>query len=176
MVAGILLATILRMEKTCTICKQSKPLEAFHRSCVMKRDGRIKQCKKCVMAKRKGQHDWIRMRYGVTKEEYESMIADQEGRCKLCLRPTKRLCVDHCHSTMRIRGLLCNKCNVAIALLGEDETLFCRAIDYLKPPGDSAKVVYADPDRGRRRAKSKAFIDRLAKGEQGDYHILKPPS
>ena len=43
----------------------------------------------------------------------------------------KRLYVDHCHKTGKIRGLLCNSCNTALGLLKDDISLFKRSIDYL---------------------------------------------
>lgn len=61
--------------------------------------------------------------YGITPEEYDAMLARQNGRCKLCLRKPgkKHLAVDHDHKTGRIRGLLdlqCNR-NVLGVLCGE---------------------------------------------------------
>lgn len=70
------------------------------------------------------------------------MLEKQDGVCKICLGGDKRqwrdgrkqflpLCVDHNHDTGEIRGLLCNKCNVAIALLGENTDVLHNAIRYL---------------------------------------------
>jgi hypothetical protein len=50
----------------------------------------------------------------------------------ICQRvPTKRLRLDHNHRTLKFRGLLCDTCNTAIGLLGENEEWFYRAIRYL---------------------------------------------
>ena len=40
--------------------------------------------------------------------------------------------VDHCHDTMKVRGLLCHRCNCGIGLLNEDITVLEKAINYLK--------------------------------------------
>lgn len=58
-------------------------------------------------------------RYGITEEEYQKLLIEQQGSCKLCGRKNLRLCVDHHHDTKKIRGLLCVKCN---AMLGHLNT------------------------------------------------------
>lgn len=56
------------------------------------------------------------------------MLEAQEGVCKICLEPesalsgkggVRALCVDHDHQTGRVRGLLCVRCNAAIARFEE---------------------------------------------------------
>lgn len=49
----------------------------------------------------------------VTDAEYEAMLTAQGGGCAICRRPpkTRRLHIDHDHKTMRVRGLLCHRCN-----------------------------------------------------------------
>ena len=49
----------------------------------------------------------------ITDEEYEVMLAKQGGRCAICNNPPKvrRLNVDHDHKLMKVRGLLCHRCN-----------------------------------------------------------------
>jgi hypothetical protein len=51
--------------------------------------------------------------YGLTLEEYEAMLARQEGRCLICrVKPKSHsLNIDHDHKTLRVRGLLCVRCN-----------------------------------------------------------------
>jgi hypothetical protein len=54
-------------------------------------------------------------KYGITIEQYEEILKKQSGLCAICNRK-KRLCIDHCHKTGKVRGLLCFNCN---ALLGQ---------------------------------------------------------
>lgn len=79
--------------------------------------------------------------YGITKDQWQDMFKSQDGTCAICKQPetlfdsklqkTRKLSVDHCHKTGRVRGLLCGKCNKGIGLLNEDPTLLSNAIDYL---------------------------------------------
>ena len=61
----------------------------------------------------------VKHRYGITAAEYAALLAAQGGRCAVCHAteaPThwrNGLCVDHDHATGRVRGLLCNACNLA---------------------------------------------------------------
>jgi|SRR5215469_9672883 len=50
---------------------------------------------------------------GVTEEEYERLLKEQDGGCAICGNPPKsrRLHVDHNHRTGKVRGLLCFRCN-----------------------------------------------------------------
>jgi len=72
-------------------------------------------------------------RFGMTLNEYEIMLAEQLGRCAICLaKPEgRRLDLDHDPKTMRARGLLCNACNQAIGLFSHDVGLLARAQWYL---------------------------------------------
>lgn len=64
--------------------------------------------------------------YGITEEQRNSMELEQGGLCASCGNPptgkghTAKLFVDHCHTTGKIRGLLCHPCNVALGLLRDD--------------------------------------------------------
>ena len=79
--------------------------------------------------------------YGLSLEEYERMHAEQNGLCAICgssdaKRPKHRvrgyLCVDHCHKTGKVRGLLCWKCNAAMGNLEDDIALLEKAAAYLR--------------------------------------------
>ena len=75
----------------------------------------------------------VRRKYGLTREAYEALLAHQDGRCAICGGvPTKRLRVDHCHQTGKVRGLLCDLCNSGIGKLRDDPDRLARAIEYLQ--------------------------------------------
>ena len=77
----------------------------------------------------------LQEKYGLTVAQYEAMHRRQGGKCKVCREPEKtnaRLAVDHCHTTGRVRGLLCKSCNWGIGLLKDDAKLLRRAAGYLE--------------------------------------------
>lgn len=47
------------------------------------------------------------------------MLQSQGGVCAICLKE-KALVIDHCHATMKVRGLLCHFCNTRLYLLESD--------------------------------------------------------
>lgn len=76
----------------------------------------------------------LRYKFGITLEQYETMVAAQEGRCAICKKlpqPGRRLAVDHDHRTGRIRKLLCNICNRYLGYVNEDVTVFDTAKSYI---------------------------------------------
>lgn len=70
-------------------------------------------------------------RYGLERGQYATMLAEQNGACFLC-REIKSypLCVDHCHTTGRVRRLLCHRCNTVVSVLEGDAELLRRATKY----------------------------------------------
>lgn len=57
-------------------------------------------------------------RYGITEEQYSEMFMAQNGRCAMCKSDqpsgTGTWCIDHCHKSGRVRGILCHTCNTAL--------------------------------------------------------------
>ena len=74
--------------------------------------------------------------YGITLEDYNKMLITQNNCCLGCKQNasilSKPLCVDHCHNTGKVRGLLCDNCNKALGLLKDDSTILFNLINYLK--------------------------------------------
>lgn len=70
--------------------------------------------------------------YGITSDDFKRMLEEQGGVCKLCKRPPsgRRLNIDHDHDTRRVRGLLCNICNMIMAFVDEDEAYVTRMEAY----------------------------------------------
>ena len=72
-------------------------------------------------------------KYGLTPADYNDLLARQSGVCGICGKPPngKALGVDHCHESGRVRGLLCNDCNIGIGKLGDTAEGVQRALRYL---------------------------------------------
>jgi len=69
--------------------------------------------------------------YGITLAEKEVMVKRQGGRCSICRRKVKTLCIDHDHDTGFVRGVLCWRCNQALGFFGDSHQSLARAIDYM---------------------------------------------
>tara|TARA_R110000796_G_scaffold228591_1_gene345768 strand:+ start:221 stop:556 length:336 start_codon:yes stop_codon:yes gene_type:complete len=74
-------------------------------------------------------------KYKIDVNEYNIMFKKQKGCCAGCnihqKDIEKRLCIDHCHTTNKVRKLLCHKCNTALGLVDENISTLKRLIKYL---------------------------------------------
>lgn len=63
---------------------------------------------------------------------YDSMLQCQNGVCSICGNPpgVRRLAVDHCHETGKVRGLLCVSCNLQLGVI-ENQEWIVKAMEYL---------------------------------------------
>jgi hypothetical protein len=71
-----------------------------------------------------GRKAHLKAHYDMTLEEYEALVAEQNGVCFVCggVNPKNPLHVDHNHQTDQVRCLLCTRCNTAVGVL-EDPKL-----------------------------------------------------
>lgn len=122
-------------KKLCSLCKETKPVEEFYNS-TKTATGYSYTCKVCQTAadKRSNKKDPTgRFRqYGITKEQFEQMLLDQDGKCKICSDDiTKKSAIDHCHTTLKVRGLLCGRCNAGLGFFRDNTDYLRGAIEYL---------------------------------------------
>jgi len=77
----------------------------------------------------------FRNAYGITLEQYNEIREAQSGRCAICKRHEselkRALHVDHDHATGKVRGLLCEDCNVALGRFRDDAAALFNAFTYL---------------------------------------------
>ena len=73
----------------------------------------------------------FKRKYGITLEERDRMVAAQDGRCAICDARDRELVIDHCHTTGKVRQMLCTPCNSGLGLYGEDKGRLLRAVEYL---------------------------------------------
>jgi hypothetical protein len=64
--------------------------------------------------------------HGLSLQDYRAMRERQGNVCRICKTPGKPLCVDHCHATGKVRGLLCRDCNLGLGNY-KDNPVFTRA-------------------------------------------------
>lgn len=74
----------------------------------------------------------LKNRYGISEKEYLELLKKQNNKCAICGEVAKKtLDIDHCHTTDKVRGLLCNNCNRGIGHLKENINILKKAIEYL---------------------------------------------
>jgi hypothetical protein len=74
--------------------------------------------------------------YGITLDEHTQMYEAQNGVCAICKGEGdgkwKKLCVDHDHTTGKVRQLLCRNCNMVLGQVGDNTNLLEEMIKYLQ--------------------------------------------
>lgn len=138
---------------TCGCCFQDRELNLFSKSRRYKNGYDTAKCKVCrknsylanrekSLAKKREQYHSdkdkftdirLRSKYGIGVHEYNKLLHDQSNRCAICRSypGSRRLNVDHCHLTNKVRGLLCDHCNIALGHLKDNEERLLSAIRYL---------------------------------------------
>lgn len=144
--------------KRCPTCGERKELTDFHKNACSP-DGRQYLCKPCKSAQyRKAKEDnpeklreqsrrwrcdnpraaWsikLKNRYGITADDWEVLLEAQGGGCAICGTTTNlwdTLFVDHNHETGRVRGLLCNACNLVLGYAQDSPERLRAAAVYLE--------------------------------------------
>lgn len=134
--------------KTCTKCGITKDITEFY-----KRGGKISpntrhnHCKECTKNRVQTRHrenpllqrnNDLKRLYGITQQDYDIMISEQNNQCAICRttdpggrHKSKYFVVDHCHSTGKVRKLLCHNCNTALGLVGDNISTLQTMIEYL---------------------------------------------
>lgn len=146
------------MTKRCRKCKKRKSTKQFWKNSRLA-DGLQTYCKQCIKAatdkllaanpnyyvevkRRYRDKDPARYRalnrkrriesYGLTVAEFTAMEQKAKGLCMICGRkPEGKLHIDHCHTTLKVRGLLCGHCNSALGLFQDDVEVIRKAARYL---------------------------------------------
>lgn len=135
--------------KQCTMCGEVKSVDQFTQS-----SGKIRsECKPCgaeaqrEWRKRNPEYmrDYMRLAnqrrgyrrkslYGMSPEDVEQMLADQDGSCAICFRPVSldKVNIDHCHASGKVRAILCRSCNLALGFMQDDPERIERAASYVR--------------------------------------------
>jgi hypothetical protein len=124
------------MDKQCRKCNEVKDEKLFTWSA---RDGFSKTCKSCsaLYSKQKRKDTKYVLaskarKFNTSVEHLEHLFSTYKV-CQICSKTDRRaLNVDHCHTTGKVRGLLCDNCNKGLGLFRDDKDLLTSAINYLK--------------------------------------------
>lgn len=138
---------IENQNKICSVCKKRKSFSNFY-NFKNKSDGKSYRCKLCddkarslwrknnpERYKKSARERSIKHRYGITYEDYMSLLKKQENKCAICeghQQGKDFFSIDHDHNTGKIRGLLCNNCNRGLGLLKDSSSILENAINYLR--------------------------------------------
>ena len=132
--------------KICLGCNKEKDVSLFHPDKRVK-SGIRARCKACyaVLNKKKNQiRGWTEKdketrynrQYGLKTGEYAEMLENQDYKCAICGKTeqdnNKRLAVDHCHETGKVRKLLCHHCNCALGMVNDSEDTLISMLSYLR--------------------------------------------
>ena len=150
------------LKKKCSNCGELQPLSEFRKNKLGK-DGHHTKCRTCEKAYQKGYYRrpgvkerrkqwrdqrkethpglWAKQKlkynlkadHGVTLEQYDQMLEDQNGVCAICggiNSDGQRLHIDHDHKTGKIRALLCRFCNIRLGYIEKDDFV-PKALEYL---------------------------------------------
>lgn len=131
--------------KFCKRCSQEKPLSAFYKNNRTK-DGLAYYCGECSKAmiyaspnyRENIRKNLLQNLYGIKQDDYLKLAEKQEHKCAICSKTSdsvesrkKYLSVDHDHDTGKIRGLLCQNCNMGLGKFQDDPALLNKAVMYL---------------------------------------------
>jgi hypothetical protein len=133
--------------KKCTKCGIEKPLSEFYGD-AGKKDKLRNSCKICDIeksrkyrknfpekAKSQVRSSKLKIKYGIDLEDFQQMKIAQNNRCEICnieFWDPKYTCVDHCHTTGKVRAILCHHCNTGLGMFKDSPNLLKSAQKYLK--------------------------------------------
>ena len=117
------------MTKYCPKCKQEVSITNFYKR-RSRKDGLQLWCISCKDIERR------EYRYGISGEKFADMMRFQNDECAIChihISELKQrvLCVDHCHRSGEVRGLLCQRCNRLLGQANDSIDILKRSITYL---------------------------------------------
>lgn len=129
--------------KLCPDCNTVKPSSEFNKD-PRNKSGLYTYCRPCKYQRYKKNRnpgkrrlERVKYCYNLELEEYKALVKAANKTCQTCGTPEgddkpSRLVVDHCHATGKVRGLICDRCNRALGLVGDNTQTLSNLITYLK--------------------------------------------
>jgi len=87
--------------------------------------------------KKRNRNNKLMRKYGIDTNEYNQLLESQNYTCAICGstetggKGKKHFSVDHCHTTKKVRGLLCKSCNIMLGEAKDNTRILSKAIEYL---------------------------------------------
>lgn len=132
--------------KQCSKCGVTKQKTEFYKESRSKQ-GVQSMCKLCFkqwqqsdIGRKTARKAHLAQKYDITLQQYDEMLKEQNNCCVICgigvencdKGSGNHLVVDHCHTTNKVRGLLCNPCNLLLGYAKDNVAILQSAINYLK--------------------------------------------
>jgi hypothetical protein len=121
-----------RYYSRCIACNRSQ-CKTYASGNRPKRNARLRTWRKNNPAKARlgDRKKALQRNYGLTLEQAGELYERAGHKCEMC-DGNARLCIDHCHTTGRVRGILCASCNTFIGRIENNSTLLAKLEAYLK--------------------------------------------
>lgn len=120
--------------KECRKCLRLLPVEQFRFSNT-RENKRHNICRTCRNIHRQ-------VTRTANREEYKTLLEKQNNVCAICgitaEEVGKKLIIDHNHETLKIRGLLCWRCNSGLGFFKDNQAHLAMAIEYLVRNDDAS--------------------------------------
>lgn len=123
--------------KECGKCKEVKSIQNFGFDKYTKH-GYASNCKQCISTSKLGKNKFLALKtkYGVTPTKYNELLTTQNYKCGVCntsllTLDNRHIHLDHCHTTGKVRGILCSYCNLGLGNFKDNIENLKNAITYL---------------------------------------------
>ncbi len=134
--------------KVCLYCQKELDVTSFNKSIfginnICKACGKLNRSfliqeakRKALVYKTKRENKWKSIGLDIKWKEYQNLFEAQRGKCSICdeslsdLRRTA--CLDHCHTTNKVRGIVCSSCNKLLGFAKDNIKILQNAIKYLE--------------------------------------------
>jgi hypothetical protein len=155
------------MIKKCSKCKRELNTTEFHYN----KSGKYgvgHYCKKCANEEHRlrylssVEYRWktrlanIKRNYGLSIEELNKKLENQNDCCAICNRPfngSSNFCIDHNHKTMKIRGILCKSCNTLLGIIKDDVNNLIPVYKYLSNYKEKSLAELVKPKDDENKSK-----------------------
>ncbi len=135
--------------RKCAVCRKYKLKENYYNNKAIK-DGLSYRCKTCDDKARKSwrnnnleksreliKNQQMKLKYGLERKDYDEILHRQNNLCGICRTDDPKtpfkggFCIDHCHNSNRVRGLLCSRCNRVLGFVKDNVDILKNMIYYL---------------------------------------------